>query len=189
METALKKRIEMIEERDEIKGVMPEDDREMTVAIVKDTLRVWSELLPNILDEFGFKAAIRELCKTVRENSKIEVELHDEIEEGVLSKQQDVIIYRILQEAINNVMKHAQASKLEITTEADAENIYIEISDNGVGFRVKIDEIYDGQGSGIHGLGLLNMKERTEMLDGKFNIVSTPGRGTTISLKIPYHIN
>ena len=125
----------------------------------------------------------------VKENTKIEVELHDEIEEGVLTKQQDVVIYRILQEAINNIMKHAQATHIEIIAEADAENIYIEINDNGIGFKVKIDEIYDGQSSGIHGLGLLNMKERTEMLDGKFNITSTPGKGTTISLKIPYHIN
>ena len=84
MLTALKMRIEMLEEQDELKGVMLADIREMTVTIVKETRRVCSELLPNILDDFGLKSAIRELCKTVRENSKIEVELHDEIEEGVL---------------------------------------------------------------------------------------------------------
>ena len=189
MLTALKMRIEMLEEQDNIDGSMLVDIREMTTTIVKETRRVCSELMPNILDDFGLKSATRELCRMVKENTKIEVELHDEIEEGVLTKQQDVVIYRILQEAINNIMKHAQATHIEIIAEADAENIYIEINDNGIGFKVKIDEIYDGQSSGIHGLGLLNMKERTEMLDGKFNITSTPGKGTTISLKIPYHIN
>ena len=189
MLTALKMRIEMLEEQDKIDGSMLVDIREMTTTIVKETRRVCSELMPNILDDFGLKSATRELCRMVKENTKIEVELHDEIEEGVLTKQQDVVIYRILQEAINNIMKHAQATHIEIIAEADAENIYIEINDNGIGFKVKIDEIYDGQSSGIHGLGLLNMKERTEMLDGKFNITSTPGKGTTISLKIPYHIN
>ena len=106
-----------------------------------------------------------------------------------MTKQQEVIIYRVLQEAINNVMKHAQASRMEISTETDAENIYIEVKDNGKGFRVKIDEVYNGQGSGIHGLGLLNMKERTEMLGGKFHVASIPGKGSTISFIIPYHVN
>ena len=189
MLTALKMRIEMLEDQDEIKGNMLNEIHEMTVTIVKETRRVCAELLPNILDDFGLKSAIKELSKTVRENTKIEVVLHDEIEEGVLSKQQEVIIYRVLQEAINNVMKHAQASLMEISTETDAENIYIEIKDDGIGFRVKIDEIYDGRGSGIHGLGLLNMKERTEMLGGKFQISSIQGKGSVVSLVIPYHVD
>ncbi len=189
MLTALKMRIEMLENQEELKGEMLADIREMTVTIVKETRRVCAELLPNILDDFGLKSAINELQKTVRENSKLDVSFHDEIEEGVLTKQQEVIIYRILQEAINNAMKHAHASHLEINTETDAENIYITIKDDGIGFKVKIDEIYDGQSSGIHGLGLLNMKERTEMMGGKFHILSVPGKGTTISLTIPYHIN
>ena len=185
MLTALKMRIEMLEDKDEIKGNMLNEIHEMTVTIVKETRRVCAELLPNILDDFGLKSAIKELSKTVRENTKIEVVLHDEIEEGVMTKQQEVIIYRVLQEAINNVMKHAQASRMEISTETDAENIYIEVKDNGKGFRVKIDEVYNGQGSGIHGLGLLNMKERTEMLGGKFHVASIPGKGSTISFIIP----
>ncbi len=189
MLTALKMRIEMLEDKDEIKGNMLNEIHEMTVTIVKETRRVCAELLPNILDDFGLKSAIKELSKTVRENTKIEVVLHDEIEEGVMTKQQEVIIYRVLQEAINNVMKHAQASRMEISTETDAENIYIEVKDNGKGFRVKIDEVYNGQGSGIHGLGLLNMKERTEMLGGKFHVASIPGKGSTISFIIPYHVN
>ena len=189
MLTALKMRIEMLEEQEDIKGEALADIREMTVTIVKETRRVCSELLPNILDDFGLKSAINELCKLVRENSKITVTLHDEVEEGVLTKQQDVIIYRILQEAINNVMKHANATLLSISTETDAENIYIEVTDNGSGFRVRIDELYEGQNTGIYGLGLVNMKERTEMLGGKFNITSTPGKGTTVSLKIPYHVD
>lgn len=188
MLTSLKMRVEMVEEEGDIPKEALAEIREMTLGIVKETRRICAELLPSILDDFGLKPAIHELCKSIRQTTTLEVLLYDELEEGVLTKQQEVILYRILQEAINNVVKHAHASQLRLEMELDAEHVYVRVVDNGCGFHVKLAGMYDGQITTLYGLGLVNMKERTEALGGRFLLESAVGKGTTIALTIPIEI-
>lgn len=189
MLTALKMKIELLENR-ESQGnkVMLSEIREITVSIVKETRKICTELLPSVLDDFGLKSALGDLCKTIRSTTSITVDLQDDMEEGVLTKQQDVILYRILQEAVNNVIKHSRAEYIWIHLESDAEMVYIRVSDDGIGFKVDLDKIYEGRHSGLHGYGLVNMKERTEMLGGHFQLSSAPGKGTILELEIPLSI-
>ena len=188
MLTSLKMRVEMLEEQEAIPKEALTEIREMTAGIVKETRRICSELLPSILDDFGLKSAVYELCKTIRETTHSKVELCDELEEGVLTKQQEVILYRILQEAVNNVVKHAHASLLRLEMELDAENVYVRVIDNGCGFHAKLDNMYKGETTPLYGLGLVNMKERTEALGGRFKLDSVVGKGTIIELSIPIEV-
>jgi len=94
-------------------------------------------------------------------------------------------IFSIIQEAVNNIKRHAQASHIKITVSADAQNMLVQVKDNGVGFDVaKIQDEYEHRGS----FGLLNMKERTELISGVLTIdskIKGVGRGTTVTLSVP----
>lgn len=189
MLTALRMKIEMLESLPTNDKRLLNEIHEMTADIIKETRRVCSELLPSVLDDFGLRAAIKDLCKNIRSAVSMQIDLQDELEEGLLSKQKEVIVYRILQEAINNAVKHSHATRLTLLLEADAETMYIRTEDNGIGFHVDMDKIYEKRHSGMFGNGLVNMKERTELLGGKFHIASAPGKGTVIELEIPLNID
>ena len=89
------------------------------------------------------------------------------------------MIYRIIQECINNTIKHAQASKIDISVKQNTKEVETEISDNGVGFNT--NEVYYKSS----GLGLENIKSRIDMMKGKFEIESSKNTGTKINVKIP----
>lgn len=185
MLTALRMKVEMIENHPENTERMLGNVREMIIDIIKETRHICSELLPNVLEDFGLRAAIKDLCKNVQSATSIPIDLHDELDENLLTRQKEVVVYRILQEAINNAVKHSRATQLALQLEADAEMIYIRLTDNGVGFHLDIEKVYEKRNSGMFGNGLVNMKERTEMLGGKFYIKSTPQKGTIIEIEIP----
>jgi signal transduction histidine kinase len=91
------------------------------------------------------------------------------------------ILYRVAQEALTNVSRHAQASRVEVTIQKLADGICMKINDNGKSFNVE----HLLQGKGGKRLGLLGMRERLEMVGGCFEIESTPGQGTTVTAEIP----
>jgi signal transduction histidine kinase len=91
------------------------------------------------------------------------------------------VLFRVAQEALTNVARHAQASRVEVTIQKLQEGICMKIKDDGKSFQV--DHVMHGKG-GKH-LGLLGMRERLEMVSGSFEVVSAPGKGTTITAKIP----
>lgn len=185
MLTALRMKVEMIGSHPENVATISDDVREMTTDIIKETRRICSELLPNVLEDFGLGAAIRDLCRSIQSNTSIQVDLQDELEENLLTKRKEVVVYRVLQEAVNNIVKHSRATQMRLQLEADAEMIYIHIADNGTGFHLDSEKIYEKRNSGMFGNGLVNMKERTEMLGGKFHINSILKKGTTIEIEIP----
>ena len=93
-------------------------------------------------------------------------------------EQRKVIVFRIIQESLQNILKHAEADEVCIDIDFAADELHIAIQDNGIGF--------DTQQIGQEGLGLQNITSRTSIIGGKAAIVSTIGRGTTITLTIPY---
>ena len=113
----------------------------------------------------------------IKNNMQVSLILPDKL--PTLSRDAQINLFRIFQETLNNVEKHSGA--LEVTVEIDIglKNFYLTISDNGKGFRVQ-----DKRGLAKH-LGIANMRERTELLGGEFNVKSKPGRGTSVTLTIP----
>jgi signal transduction histidine kinase len=86
-----------------------------------------------------------------------------------------------MQECLNNIQIHSGASQVGISMMADQDSLYLEIGDDGKGFDMK-------KVSGTSGTGLYNMRERVHILKGEIKIISSPGKGTKIRVRIPYHI-
>ncbi len=135
------------------------------------------ELRPAVLDDLGLIPALLSFVKLFSKRTRIHVNIQAFAGVEELSNNQRTILYRVAQEALNNVSRHAHASRVEILIQKQAEGVSMSIHDNGKSFEV--EQILNG--SGRKRLGLLGMRERLEMVGGKFDIVSAPGKGTTIT--------
>ncbi len=144
---------------------------------------VISDLRPSLLDDLGLVPALRGQVQTFEERSGIQAELHINGMIRRLSPDLETIVYRIIQEALTNVNKHANASSCEVLLVFEMDEIQIAISDDGRGFDV--DEILRSMTGDLRAWGLLGMQERVALVDGTFNISSAPGEGTTITISIP----
>src|SRR6266852_521387 len=136
------------------------------------------ELRPAALDDDGLPAALRQYLDTMKQETGIEVELQTVLERNPASETQ-VIAYRIAQEALANVRKHARARRVECAVSAVDDGILTRIADDGVGFE-------DDRGRPTAGhLGLVSMRERAEMAGGWFRITSSRGNGCLVEYWIP----
>ena len=137
------------------------------------------ELRPSVLDDLGLIPALKSYLKGYNEESGIEVKLSasEEIEE--MDSAQRTVLYRVAQEALTNVARHAKATAAEISIHSVDGVIRMEVKDNGQGFEVD-GKLCANKGSR---LGLLCMRERVEMVGGIFCVDSAPGRHTTISVE------
>lgn len=145
---------------------------------ITDVRGLSHQMMPNMLIKSSLGNALQDLIE--KSNSpKLHINLKlDGLQED-LDKNIQVVIYRIIQECINNTIKHAQASKIDISVKQNTKEVETEISDNGVGFNT--NEV----SSKSSGLGLGNIKSRIDMMKGKFEIVSSKNTGTKINVKIP----
>lgn len=147
-----------------------------------DEMRAISHaMMPPALSRHGLVPALREMTRTVNESGVLEVALYEpdiNINES-LSRLQIVTIYRVVQEIVNNALKHAEATKLTIIMDA-SEYLKIKISDNGKGF-----DLLETKSS--KAFGLRNIESRMELIKGNVSISSASGSGTEIQLTIPYH--
>jgi signal transduction histidine kinase len=148
-----------------------------------DTLRsLITELHPAALDKLGVAAAIDALVERVRRQSSLDVVVDVNLDaaaggrRGRLAPAAELAIYRTVQEALTNVVRHAGASTVEIEIWGDAEHVRVRVSDDGLGF----DDSEDRSG-----FGLVGMRERAALLDGDLVVRSKPGLGTTVELVVP----
>jgi signal transduction histidine kinase len=152
---------------------------ELTKLTVTEIRNISNHLMPAVLHEFGLEAAIKRLAIETSENSETKVIFVASIDDKQpIGQRLQIYLYRIVQEAINNVIKHAQAKTVRIDFSIKSDLIYLKISDDGKGFDME-------RKRSLMGNGISNMKERTNLLDGFFKIDSRPGNGTTIEIEIP----
>lgn len=139
------------------------------------------ELRPTMLDDLGLIPALESFIKGFMEETGIRVSLKSFAAVEKSDSDLRTVLYRIAQEALKNVSRHAQASRASVNIENGNGTIIMEITDDGNGFEV------DGtaRAKGGHGLGLLGMRERVEMVGGTFCIESAPGQHTTVRVEIP----
>ena len=129
-------------------------------------------LMPSILEKGGLIFALYQLLETM----PLEIELNTNVSELNISKNQEVSIYRVIQEFINNSIKHAEASKIEIIVEQSKQQLDITVSDNGKGFDMETSrDHHDGR-------GLNTMKSRIESFGGKYILTSKPGQGVKLNI-------
>ena len=145
---------------------------------VKEIRELSYSLTPKLLGEFGLVAAIQTLVEQVRNNSNLNVSFRTYGNDDRISQKLEISIYRVLQEIINNILKHAKATAFSVQLFKDSKKVSLLVEDNGQGFDVE-GAISKG------GLGLLNIRERIENLNGSINITSSASTGTEIIIDIP----
>jgi len=160
---------EKLDERFEDAGVMLE-------SISRTVRGLMSKLRPPVLDDYGLPAAMSWHCELFSKRSGLAVELS--VEDGFprLSTDRELAIFRIAQEAMTNISKHANASTVKVTLSADAAVIRLSVSDDGAGFDAA-NVSHDSEGSHW---GLTMMRERAEAANGRFRLETSIGAGTTI---------
>ncbi len=151
------------------------------VTEITDHIRgVMAELHPPVLDDYGLTAALRWYAERLKQQTGLDVEVSGNMIEPRLPISISITLFRIAQEALTNIIKHANASLATIDVETQADSLTMSIIDNGIGFDV-IRSAVDGK---VH-WGLVTMRERAETLNGKLEIESVPGEGTKLLISIP----
>lgn len=139
---------------------------------------VW-ELRPTALDDLGLRAALSNHLRAWSQRTGISAELHTSgLLDERLSREVETALYRIAQEALNNVAKHARATRVEVILERRAENVLLIVEDDGIGFEPGEKQ------SGGGGFGLVGMQERAAVVGALLQVDSAPGRGTTVLVRM-----
>lgn len=141
-------------------------------------------LRPLVLENQGLTAALHQLAEKIKEthNQNVTVRVGPDVESSLDVHQQGVIFY-IIEEAVGNARKHAQAELISVSLTRQDDVVMVRIADNGKGFDVAAAE-KNSLTRGGH-LGMVNMRERAQLLDGTLKMESAPGRGTTITMLVP----
>ena len=150
----------------------------LTQKTIEEVRRIVKDLRPSILDDLGILATINWFCREFQDiYAGIRIKREIDIQEGDIPSPLKTVIYRILQEALNNVAKHSRADRVQLTLEKSDLGIELKIQDNGMGFDLaKTISLKPSQ----RGFGLASMRERAELSGAAFDIVSTVGKGTAI---------
>jgi PAS domain S-box-containing protein len=143
------------------------------------TRKIMTDLRPEVLFLIGFVEAVKLYINNFKERYQIICIFENSAHGLKLDSQQSVALYRIVQESLTNIVKHAKATKVKINLYWKENNLGLEISDNGIGFKTS-------QKNKANSFGLLGMKERVYLLEGVLLIISQPGEGTTVKVEIPY---
>lgn len=140
------------------------------------------ELRPASIDELGLKVTLKNFAREFSRHFKIPVDFHSRgLEKGRLLPEVEINLYRIAQEALNNIAKHAQAGRVSVILENPDQHIVLIVEDDGVGFDPQ------EKANKSEGLGLVGMGERVALVGGTVEIESAKGKGTTVYARVPAH--
>ncbi|MEI6681738.1 MAG: sensor histidine kinase [Bacteroidota bacterium] len=146
--------------------------------IIDEVRRISNNLMPSVLEAFGLAIAFRNLFSETEEHSGIRIHFDAKGDCDDLDKKSKTYVYRLMQEALNNIVKHAEASEVWVSLTRGADLLTLLVRDNGKGF--SMDKAEKGGGNGIH-----NMRERASLLEGHIEILAEPGKGTHITVNVP----
>jgi PAS domain S-box-containing protein len=157
----------------------------LTTNIIKEVRRVSYNLAPSVLNDYGFISALNTMVQDLRNISKASITLENITNfDARLDRKMEINIFRIIQESLNNALKHARAENILISISHEENNLIIIIEDDGAGFAAR--KIIVNEIGKMGGHGIFNMKERAGFLEAALDIESSPGKGTTVKLEVPY---
>ena len=151
--------------------------RQLVVSTLQDVRRLAVELRPAALDDFGLVPALERLRDTVSEQSAISVDVQSSLGDRRLPAEVETMLYRMVQEALTNVVKHADASRVTVRLSRSDTSVVLAIHDDGKGF--------DPQSARDGGLGLVGMRERVALLGGRFVVEASEGAGAMLKAEVP----
>ena len=150
--------------------------RDLVFTTLQDVRRLAVELRPSALDDFGLVPALRRLGQAVGESSGLDVQVEARLGDQRLPADVETALYRIVQEALTNAVKHSGARRVSVVLTRKNGSVSALIEDDGSGF---------DSATSAGGLGLVGMRERVELLDGTVTIDSAPGSGTALAVELP----
>ena len=142
---------------------------------VREVKEISYDLRPYRLDRLGLTTALQGMIETAADSSGIQFATEIDNVDAVLPGQAEINFYRIVQECVNNILRHSKATQASIRIKRSAERLDLMVHDNGRGFT---------PGDGPQGFGLAGIRERTQLLAGKFDLQSVPGQGTTVTIVV-----
>ncbi len=153
--------------------------KDLVERAIAETRSLARNLMPSVLRDFGLNEALEQLISDVESSSQIKILFFNELKvsEPTLQKDQQVSIYRVIQEAFNNAVKHANCQEMQLSLTVFDDRVAVFVKDNGTGFDVS-------QKAGFKGLGLKNIEERVRLMNGIFEITSNSS-GTILEIEIP----
>ena len=144
---------------------------------IQEIRNISGNMMPSGLKEFGLSIALQDFCRQITESHHIKIICLLDLKKQHYEKIIDTYMFRIVQEAINNILKHANATEINLNFEEIDSHLFLTIRDNGSGF--------DKNSSTFsYGNGIINMKERVNLLNGYFDLTTSVGKGTTINIDI-----
>ena len=186
MLTAIKFNVEILEDA---AGLQTEEDRKRLLDIkalldnaMSEAREISYNLMPSVLVDFGLVPALQFLAEQFSKSNQLNVQVHTNGVEGRVDSSIEVGLYRIAQEALNNIAKHADAREVNVQLIGDANSMRLIIEDDGKGFHMTRFEPPSNQ---RRGMGLVSMRERAASFNGAFVLDSHPGRGTEIIVEVP----
>ena len=147
-------------------------------ATIQTVRRIATELRPGILDDLGLVAAIEWQAQEFQKRTGIECVVGSDLKDTILDQDLNTAFFRIFQETLTNIIRHAQATRVEVHLQQDESTLVLEVKDNGRG-------ISEAELNDTRSIGVLGMRERAALLQGELQITGVPGQGTTVAVRIP----
>jgi PAS domain S-box-containing protein len=150
----------------------------LTDTTINTVRRIASELRPSVLDDLGLVVAIKWQAQQFQDRTGIIVDCDCPVDDVHLNQEQSTAVFRIFQETLRNILRHAQATRVDVTMVDEGGALVLTIRDNGRG-------ITEGERSGPLSIGLLGMRERAHLIGGELDITGTKGEGTAVTVRLP----
>ena len=144
----------------------------------QEVRKIAHNMMPGTLLKLGLIAALKDLCNKIMISNNLKIDFHAFNMEDRLDETVEITIYRLVQEALNNIIKHAKAKEVIVQLSRQEDSISITVEDDGVGF-------YVSEAKAKNGMGIRNLDSRVKYLDGELEINSEPGKGTSINIELP----
>lgn len=162
---------------------MMDETKKMLDDTISSVRRISRDLMPSTLEKFGLVHAVKELCERFESTSTIPISFESTGEVSSLDSQRELMAFRIIQELLNNAIKHAQALNIHVTLIA-TDVLSISVEDDGIGFDAEAQKLDKQSGKG---LGLFNIENRARLLNAEIQFLPGLKNGSRISLTIPLH--
>jgi signal transduction histidine kinase len=158
-------------------GVLFDKSLSMLDNTIGDLRKVAQNLMPEALVKFGLHEAVRDFCDSIQSSTGIRVLYHEMGEKRKLDNTAEVFAYRIIQELVNNAVKHAAASQVFVQLTINTDKVRITVEDDGKGFdKNKIKQ--------TKGAGMANIDYRVQYFNGEIDLVTSPGNGTSVNIEL-----
>lgn len=172
---SVKLSLEQVDLQEEGQQKILQQAQHLLAAAIRESRRISHELMPSILEDFGLQVAIQDVCEQFNKSVAFKCDLIGLPHK--MDKYIEIAIYRIVQELVINIIKHAQATAASVKIMLEQNFIYVVVKDNGRGFDTSVRE--------RRGIGLNTIQDKVKLLNGSFDMISESNRGTTITIKFP----